>query len=100
MKATPIRRGDLDRDLIDVSLRLGAGRLDPERGLRARERERDEPPPLPGVLWRGGTCLSYGAGVPVNSPVAEAKPGSDRVSGLLARVGVSFSPMPRTSATM
>jgi hypothetical protein len=101
VNATPIRRGERDGDLIGFRLRREPVRFVRERTRREPDRERDEAPPLPAVLRRGATRLPYGSSVPVNSPVAVAKPGSDRVSGLLARRGAaSLSPMPCTSATM
>jgi hypothetical protein len=100
VKAMPIRRGERDGDLTGFSLRPEPVRFVRLRAVRDPVRERDEPPPLPGVLRPGGTRLTYGSSVPVNSPVAVAKPGSDMVSGLLARLVAAFSPMPCTSATM
>jgi hypothetical protein len=100
VKAIPIRRGERDRGLTGFSLRPEPVRFLRVRAVRDPDRERDEPPPLPGALRRGGTRLTYGSSVPVNSPVAVAKPGSDMVSGLLARLVAAFSPMPCTSATM
>jgi hypothetical protein len=100
VNATPIRRGERERDLTAFRLRRELVRFVRDRVLREPDRERDEPPPLRGVFRRGGTRLTYGASVPVYSPVAVAKPGSDRFSGLLARLGVDSSPIPWTSATM
>jgi hypothetical protein len=99
VNAMPMRRGDRERDGIAFRLRREPVRFVPARE-REVERERDEPPPRPGVLERGGTRLTYGASVPVYSPVAVANPGSDRVSGLLARLGAGLSATPLTSATM
>ena len=88
-----MRRGERERDLTAFTLRREPVRFVPARE-REVERERDEPPPRPGVLERGGIRLAYGTSVPVNSPVAVANPGSDRVSGLLARLGVGLSAAP------